>query len=95
MIKNNAKEKEITFSIKDSGIGIPKEQGQRIFTKFFRAENAIRAETVGSGLGLFIDKNIVEAHKGKIWFESELDKGSTFYFSIPYAQKDEKFFGQF
>lgn len=93
--RNNAKEKEVIFSIIDSGIGIPKEQKQRIFTKFFRAENAIRAETVGSGLGLFIDKNIIEAHKGKIWFESELDKGSTFYFSIPYAQKDENFFGQF
>lgn len=88
-VRNDKKKREVAFSVKDRGIGIPEEQKDRIFTKFFRAENAIRAETVGSGLGLFIDKNIVDAHKGRIWFESELNKGSTFTFCIPYAKKDE------
>lgn len=94
-VKNNTEKGEIALSIKDSGIGIPEEQKERIFTKFFRAENAVRTETVGSGLGLFIDKNVIEAHNGKIWFESALGKGSTFYFSLPYVQKDEEFFGKF
>lgn len=94
-VKNDIARNEVVFSVKDSGIGIPDDQRARIFTKFFRAENAVRAETVGSGLGLFIDKNIVEAHKGRIWFDSELDKGSTFHFGIPYTKKDEQFFGKF
>ncbi len=75
----------VTMVVKDSGIGIPISQQGKIFTRFFRATNAIRKETDGSGLGLFITKNIVEKHGGKLWFESEQGKGSTFYFSIPIA----------
>jgi len=81
------KENKIEFSIKDTGIGIPKDQQRRVFTKFFRAPNAMRMETEGSGLGLFITKNIIEAHGGRIWFESEEGKGTTFYFTLPVAQK--------
>jgi signal transduction histidine kinase len=73
----------VNFTVKDSGIGIPKDQQGRLFTKFFRAANAIRKETDGSGLGLFICKNIVEAHGGKVWFESEEGKGSIFHLSLP------------
>jgi PAS domain S-box-containing protein len=76
-------EGKIEFSIKDTGIGIPKDQQARVFTKFFRAANVIRMETEGSGLGLFITKNIIEAHGGRIWFESEEGKGTTFYFTLP------------
>ncbi len=78
------KENNVKFSVQDSGIGIPEKQQKRIFTKFFRGANAIKKETEGSGLGLFIVKNIIEAHQGKIWFESERGKGSTFYFTLPY-----------
>jgi PAS domain S-box-containing protein len=81
------KENKIEFSIKDTGIGIPKELQRRVFTKFFRAPNAMRIETEGSGLGLFITKNIIEAHGGEIWFESEEGKGTTFYFTLPVARK--------
>jgi PAS domain S-box-containing protein len=77
------KEREIEFSIKDTGIGIPKDQQNRVFTKFFRGSNAMKMETEGSGLGLFITKNIIEAHGGRIWFESEEGKGTTFYFTLP------------
>lgn len=77
---------EILFSIKDSGIGIPEEQKERIFNKFFRAKNALKMETEGSGLGLYITKNIIEAHGGKIWFESKENQGSTFYFTLPYKK---------
>jgi PAS domain S-box-containing protein len=75
--------KEIEFKIQDTGIGIPKRQQVRVFSRFFRGSNAIRRETEGSGLGLYIAKNIIEAHGGRIWFESEEGKGSTFYFTLP------------
>ena len=75
--------KDIEFSIKDTGTGIPEEQQERIFTKFFRGTNAIKIKADGSGLGLFIAKNIIEAHNGKIWFESRQGEGTTFYFNIP------------
>ena len=88
-------EKEIQFSVKDSGVGIPKDQKERIFTKFFRATNAIRIETEGSGLGLFITKNIIEAHSGKIWFESETGKGTIFYFTLPVKKEFEEFLKEF
>lgn len=73
----------IEFSVKDSGIGIPANQINRLFTKFFRSDNALKMQTEGSGLGLFIVKNIVEKHGGKIWVESKENKGSTFAFSLP------------
>ncbi|MBL7150166.1 MAG: PAS domain S-box protein [Candidatus Pacebacteria bacterium] len=83
--------KEIEVSIKDTGVGIPKNQQERVFTKFFRAANVMRMETEGSGLGLFITKNIIEAHGGKIWFESEEGESSTFHFTLPVKEK----FGEF
>ena len=77
----------IEFKIQDNGIGIPEAQQQKIFTKFFRGDNAEKVNTVGSGLGLFLAQNIIEAHSGKIWFESEAGEkgssGTTFYFSLP------------
>jgi len=75
--------KEVVFSIEDNGVGIPADQQERIFTKFFRADNVIRMQTEGSGLGLFIIKNIIEKHKGRSWFESIEGKGTTFYFALP------------
>jgi signal transduction histidine kinase len=77
----------IEFRIQDSGIGIPESQKKKLFSKFFRSENAIKTEFSGSGLGLFIVKNIIEAHKGKIWFESQEGNGSTFFISLPIRQK--------
>lgn len=76
---------EIKITVKDTGIGIPQNQQERVFSKFFRAANAMRVQTDGTGLGLFITKNIIEAHGGKIWFESEEGKGTTFYFTLPAA----------
>jgi len=75
--------KEIEFSIKDTGIGIPKDQKEKVFSKFFRGTNVLKTGVEGTGLGLFITKNIVEAHEGKIWFESEEGKGTTFFFTLP------------
>jgi signal transduction histidine kinase len=86
----NLKGNELEFSIRDTGIGIPKEVQKHIFTKFFRSPNAIKMEAKGSGLGLFVSKNIVKAHGGKIWFESEEGKGTTFYFTLPIKWKPPK-----
>jgi PAS domain S-box-containing protein len=75
----------IVFKIKDTGVGIPDNQHERIFTKFFRGDNVIRMETEGSGLGLYTTRNIIDAHKGKIWFDSKEGEGTTFYFTLPIA----------
>ena len=77
------KRPEIEVIIKDQGIGIPDKEKNRVFSKFFRGSNAVKTETEGTGLGLYIAKNIVNAHKGKIWFESKKNKGSVFYVTLP------------
>lgn len=70
-------------SIKDNGVGIPKTQQNQIFNKFFRSDNVVKYQTEGTGLGLFIVKNIIEQADGKIWFESKEDVGTIFSFSLP------------
>ncbi|MDP4007125.1 MAG: ATP-binding protein [bacterium] len=79
--------KEVQVSVADTGIGIPKEQQSRVFEKFFRATNARKVDTDGSGLGLYLVHNIVEAHGGKAWFESEKGKGTTLTFSLPFKKE--------
>ena len=71
------------LTVKDTGIGIPQEDQSSIFQQFFRAKNAVQKKNVGTGLGLFIVKTIIEGHGGKVWFESSEGKGSTFSASIP------------
>lgn len=73
----------ITFSISDTGLGIPEKAQSRMFEKFFRAENVQTQETDGTGLGLYIVKAIVEGHGGKIWFESEENVGTSFFVELP------------
>jgi len=75
----------ILFSCKDDGIGIPKKDFKKVFSKFYRSEEAISLYPAGTGLGLYINKAIIELNKGKIWFEKNMDEGMTFYFSLPMA----------
>lgn len=82
-IKIEKKKKCLVFSIKDNGIGIPKEDQEYIFQKFFRSKNALTHQTHGSGLGLFIAKSIIERSGGKLGFQSQENKGSTFWFTLP------------
>lgn len=77
----------LLLMIKDTGIGVPKESQRFVFVKFFRAENAIRFQPDGSGLGLFIAKSITEKHNAILSFESEKDKGSVFIFQFPLEPK--------
>ncbi len=84
----SAVQKEFLIKIQDTGIGIPKEQHERVFSRFFRSANALKTETEGTGLGLFIAKNIIEAHGGKVWFESKENEGSTFFFTLPLTIKN-------
>jgi len=74
---------EIKVVIKDTGVGLPKDALDKIFRKFYQVDTSSTREKGGSGLGLSICKGIVEANGGKIWVESELGKGATFYFTIP------------
>jgi signal transduction histidine kinase/CheY-like chemotaxis protein/HAMP domain-containing protein len=79
----------IRFKVKDSGIGISKEQQQNLFTPFEQANGSISRKYGGTGLGLAISKRIVEMMGGKIWIESELDKGATFIFDIIVQRSNE------
>lgn len=73
----------LAIAVKDTGIGIPESAQKRIFEKFFRAENAIKVKTDGTGLGLYIVKMIIENMGGGIRFDSVVGQGTTFYITIP------------
>lgn len=78
--------KAVQIDISDTGCGIPKEAQEAIFEEFYRVDNTINEGVKGTGLGLALVKHIIEAHKGKIWVNSEMGKGSTFSFTLPQEQ---------
>ncbi|MFW0837987.1 MAG: ATP-binding protein [Candidatus Komeilibacteria bacterium] len=78
-----ADDKNLYFQVSDQGVGIPPTQQDRIFEKFFRADNVTRLETEGTGLGLYISKLLVELSGGNIGFKSQEGKGTSFYFNLP------------
>jgi len=79
----------VVFNCKDNGVGIPEEQQINVFSKFFRSDNVVKYQTEGTGLGLYIAKNIVEQSGGKIWFQSIEGVGSIFSFSLPLCSESQ------
>jgi signal transduction histidine kinase len=69
-------------AVRDWGVGIPAEHFENIFHRYYRVESSDFA-IGGLGIGLYIAKNIIDQHKGSIWVESEIGKGSVFYFALP------------
>jgi signal transduction histidine kinase/GAF domain-containing protein len=76
---------EILISIRDSGIGIPTSEQAQIFSRFKRANNVHKAGITGTGLGLYLCRELIELHGGRIWFESVEDVGSTFFLTLPFG----------
>ena len=83
VVQLKEKEDKIIFSVKDTGIGIPKEEQIALFEKFSRGRGMARMYTEGTGLGLYLAAKFVEAHKGEIWVESKVGKGTIFHFILP------------
>jgi signal transduction histidine kinase len=73
---------QVEVKVSDTGIGIPPEDLDKVFDKFYQVDSTLTREAGGTGLGLAICKGIIEAHIGRIWAESELDKGTTFVFTL-------------
>jgi len=82
-IKIESDEKNISVYVKDNGIGIPEKEQSKIFQKFFRSNNAAKYQTGGTGLGLYISKNIIEQSGGELSFKSIEGVGTDFWFSLP------------
>lgn len=76
-------QREVEISVKDDGIGIPKEDLLRVFERFYRVDKGRSHELGGTGLGLSIVKHLVQAHGGRVWAESQFGEDSTFYFTLP------------
>lgn len=76
----------VIIKISDAGIGIKEEDMPRLFGKFFRGQNAISLQPSGSGIGLFVTKNIIKAHQGEIWVESKINQGTIFYVKLPVSR---------
>jgi len=84
-IRLKVKKSVVRCEVEDNGVGIPERDKKHIFKKFFRSQNAMKYQTIGTGLGLYIAKAIVEASGGRMGFESQENKGSTFWFELPIA----------
>ncbi|MDD5466400.1 MAG: ATP-binding protein [Anaerolineales bacterium] len=84
-------QKRVVFEVRDTGVGIGPVDQPRLFEKFYRLSQPGTHPGSGSGLGLTIVKSIVERHKGQVWVESQLGRGSTFYLALPYHQNEEDF----
>jgi len=82
------KKNNIVISIADHGEGMPKEVMEKLFNRFYQADNVVTGHRSGTGLGLAICRGIIENHGGKIWVESKVQEGSKFSFSLPIMEEN-------
>lgn len=87
--KVNSARNIVEVIVSDTGIGIPEPEQGKIFQRFYRAANALKASPNGIGLGLYAAKDIIARHGGEIWFVSQEDRGTEFHFTLPLRQKPE------
>lgn len=85
VVRGEVRKDEVIVSVADQGVGLTPEHLNRLFEKYFRARSTLARHVIGSGLGLPISRTIVESHGGRIWAESQLGEGTTFYFTLPLA----------
>jgi signal transduction histidine kinase len=83
-------ENMIQIKVQDNGLGMTREDQESLFSKFFRSADDKVREAPGTGLGLSITKNLIELQGGKIWFESKYREGTSFFFTIPIYQEQDK-----
>ena len=89
-VEINVRDGSVYLRVSDNGYGIPAAQHGKIFEKLFRADNVRQKDTEGTGLGMYIVKAIVESSGGRIWFESEENKGTTFHVLLPLSGMPKK-----
>jgi signal transduction histidine kinase len=94
VVRGEVREAEVVISVADQGVGIAPEHLNRLFEKFFRVESGLGRHVVGSGLGLPIAHTIVESHGGQIWAESQVEQGTTLYFTLPLRGLSQELAGQ-
>lgn len=82
-VSGRADEDWVYIAVSDEGIGIPKNEQEHIFDRFYRVESSLSRRTQGAGLGLFLVKAVIEAHQGRVWVESAPEQGATFVFALP------------
>lgn len=90
VLKLKQQDEHLLFSIQDTGIGIPQSESDRVFTQFFRGQNAVTQEPEGTGLGLFLVKSFIDRFGGRIWFESQENVGTTFYVDLPVIARPQE-----
>lgn len=88
-VEIDVRDQEVAVSVTDHGIAIPKARQRRIFQRFYRAHAGTPHDFGGMGVGLYLSREIVRQHRGRMWFESEIGQGSTFHFSLPLAAQPE------
>lgn len=92
-IGSYVKESEVIFYVKDNGTGLSQHNQKDLFKKFYQTDTSITRKHGGTGIGLSISKGIIDAHNGRIWCDSQIGKGTTMYFSIPFTDQTKLLVG--